>query len=185
MITEEEYRQYDKEIDEYIDKCVKDSMQNINAIYFRNTEKWQNDLRIKSLKCSIYILTKHVREDYYYLTHPDEAVRKKLHIEKAEKLYNETLEKLKELKFLSKIFYSSPHMRKQYIDDDITYEDIQKEIDKTEERLESLEERINSVYDDNKIEKVMEMYERHYINNMQKLSSCQKELNEIENQQHL
>lgn len=49
MITEEEYRQYDKEIDEYIDKCVKDSMQNINAIYFRNTEKWQNDLSIKSL----------------------------------------------------------------------------------------------------------------------------------------
>lgn len=181
MITEEEYRQYDKEIDEYIDKCVKDSMQNINAIYFRNTEKWQNDLRIKSLKVSIYIFTKHVREDYYYLTHPDEAVRKKLHIEKAEKLYNETLEKLKTLKYVEKIFYSSPHLRRQYVDDNMDIEDIKKEIDKTEERLESLEERINSVYDDNKIEKVMEMYERHYINNMQKLSSCQKKLKEIEN----
>jgi hypothetical protein len=180
MITEEEYRKYDREIDEYIDQCIKEDIkQHKNTVYFK-TDKWKNDLRIKSLKCNIYIFTKHVRENYYYLTHPDEAVRKKLHIEEAEKSYNETLEKLEELKFCSKIFYSSPHMRKQYIDDDITYEDIQKEIDKAEERLESLEERISAVYDDNKIEKVMEMYERHYINNMQKLSSCQKKLKEIE-----
>lgn len=109
MITEEEHRKYFEEIEQYIDEYFK-KHKGAKADAYINTDKWQNDLSIKSLKVMIYVFAKHVRENYYYLTHPDEAVRKKLHIEKAEKSYNETLEKLEELKFLSKIFYSSPHM---------------------------------------------------------------------------
>ena len=100
MITEEEYRQYDKEIDEYIDKCVKDSK------YFRNTEKWQNDLRIKSLKCNIYRLSKSVSKYYYYLKNPDETVREALNIDRLEKQYDELTEKLDDLKYVEKVFYS-------------------------------------------------------------------------------
>lgn len=181
MITEEEYRQYDKEIDEYIDKCVKDSKQNIKAIYFRNTEKWQNDLRIKVLKCDIYRLSKYVNEYYYYLKYPDEAVRKKLNIDKFEKQYDELTEKLDNLKYVEKIFYSAPSIRRQYIDDDTDIEYIRKEIDKTEKRLEHIERNLNNEYDDDKVEQIMEKYHYKYNRAMQKLKFCQKELNEIEN----
>lgn len=180
MITEEEYRQYFEEIDQYIEEYYKKN-KDAEPDAYTNTDKWQNDLRIKSLKAGVYRCTKHAREDYYYLTHPNEAVRKKLNIDEAEKSYDEALEKLENLKFSSKIFYSSPHLRRQYVDDNMDIEDIQKEIDKVERRLESLERRINAVYDYNKIEKVTAMYERHYINDMQQLNYYQKELNEIEN----
>lgn len=41
MITEKEYRQYSKEIDDYIDQCIKEHMKhhNINSLYYRDTEK--------------------------------------------------------------------------------------------------------------------------------------------------
>ena len=180
MITEEEYWQYFEEIDQYIEEYYKEN-KDAKPDAYRNTDKWQNDLKIKSLKAGVYRCTKYARENYYYLTHPDEAVRKKLNIDEAEKSYDEDLEKLENLKFLSKIFYSSPHLRRLYVDDNMDIEDIKKEIDKVERRLESLERRINAVYDYNKIEKVTAMYERYYINNMQQLNYYQKELNEIEN----
>lgn len=183
MITEEEYWQYFEEILQYIEEYDKKHKGAEND--YRNTDKWQNDLKIKSLKAGVYRCTKYAREDYYYLTHPDEAVRKKLKIDEAEKSYDEVLEKLENLKFLSKIFYSSPHLRRQYVDDNMDIEDIKKEIDKLERRLESLERRINAVYDYEKIEKVTAMYERYYINNIQGLNYYQKELNEVKNQQHL
>lgn len=179
MITEEEYRQYHKEIDEYIDKCVKDSK------YFSNTEKWQNDLRIKSLKCNIYRLSKSVSKYYYYLKNPDEAVREALNIDRLEKQYDELTEKLDDLKYVEKIFYSSPYIRRQYIDDNTDIKDIRKEIDRIEERLERIERNLNKEYDNNKVEQIMEKYRYKYNRGRQQLNLCQKELNEIENQQHL
>lgn len=158
MITEEEYRQYDREIDEYIDKCIKDSIKHHNNgyLYYRDTEKWKNDLEIKALKCSIYMLSKGVNESYYYLKNPEEAVRKKLHIDKFENLYDEILEELKTLK---------------YVDDDTDIEDIRKKIDK---------KGMNASDDYYKVKRVMQMYRRHYALSIQGLESCQKRLKEIE-----
>lgn len=183
MITEEEYRQYDREIDEYIDKCIKDNIKHHNNVllYYRDTEKWKNDLEIKALKCSIYMLSKGVNESYYYLKNPEEAIRKKLHIDKFENLYDEILEELKTLKYVEKVFYSSPYIRRQYVDDDTDIEDIRKKIDKLEQRLEHVERGMNASDDYYKVKRVMQMYRQNYALSVQGLENCQKRLKEIEN----
>ena len=182
MITEKEYRQYSKEIDDYIDQCIKEHMKhhNINSLYYRDTEKWKNDLEIKSLKCSIYSLSKCVNESYYYLKHPEEAVRKKLHIDKFENLYVEISEELQTLKYVEKVFYSSPYIRRQYVDDDTDIEDIRKKIDKLERRLEHIERGMNALDDDYKVRRVMQMYRQRYIDSARELEYCQRKLKKIE-----
>lgn len=179
MITEEEYRKYNHEIEQYKADYYKQH-KNADVYDFKTTDKWKNDLRIKALKADIYRFSNSANEAYYYLMNPDEAVRKNSNLEKLERIYEEKSEKLKDLKYVAKIFYAAPYIRRQFIDDDTTLKDIQKEIDKTERHLKHLEMKINTADADYKIEKIMEKYKYEYTYAIQRLSSCQKKLKEIE-----
>lgn len=137
--------------------------------------------KIKALKADIYKFSNRANEAYYYLKNPDEAFRKNSNLEKLERKYEEISEKLKDLKYVAKIYYAAPYIRRQFIDDDIPLKDIQKEIDKTERHLEHLEMKINTADSDHNIEKIMTKYKWEYTYAMQGLKSCQKKLQEIEN----
>lgn len=141
--------------------------------------------QMKALKADIYRFSNSANEAYYYLMNPDEAVRKNSNLEKLERIYKEKSEKLKDLKYVAKIFYTAPYIRRQFIDDDTTLKDIQKEIDKTERHLNHLEMKINTANADYKIEKIMEKYKYKYTYAMQRLNSCQKKLKEIEKILHI
>lgn len=180
MITEEEYKQYSKEIDEFIEKYL-NKRKDGTFVKYNKTDECIKNLSVKNLKIHEYSLINKVNKYYYYAMFPEEFGQKQISIEKLENRYNEELKTLDDLKYALKVFYASPYIRKQIVDDDVTPEDIEEEIKRIEIRLKFLEKFIDDDRCDYETQKVKNVFTNKYYKCKRDLEKVQKELSKLEN----
>ena len=175
MITEEEYKQYNEEIDEFIEKYLKEHK---TSIHLTETDEWKKEFRVKALKVHEYSLIREINEYYYYSMFPEKY--KTVNIKELQNEYNENLGILNDLKYALKVFETNPYIRIQIVDDDMTPSDIKREIRRTERTLNTLEYLLNGI-NDNKIQKVRNTFTNKYYKCKRDLEKVQKELSKLEN----